>query len=105
MQLSLLYVKVIKGLVGSDVINYLELLLDKHFGPYCQLCHSAICEDRLLREGHAYSGQANWLSWQIMDVIVYSLQGFLSVMHEAVSNLTKKILIYILHGAESFLRS
>jgi hypothetical protein len=62
MQLPLLYVKVIKGLVGGDVINYLELLLDLHFGPYCQLLSSAICKDWLLMEGHANSGKENRLS-------------------------------------------
>jgi hypothetical protein len=56
MQLSLLYVKVIKGVVGSDVINYLEQLLYNQFGPYCQLFPSALCKDRLLMEGHANSG-------------------------------------------------
>jgi len=75
MQLPLLYVKVIKGLVGSDIINYLELLLDMHFGPYCQLFPSAICKDWLLMEGHANSGQENRLSWQIMDIMAYSLQN------------------------------
>lgn len=76
MQLSLLYVKVIKGIVGSDVINYLEQLLYNQFGPYCQLFPSAICKDRFLMEGHANSGQENQLSWQVMGIIAYSVLSF-----------------------------
>lgn len=75
MQLPLLYVKVIKGLVGSDVIHYLGLLLDMRFCPYCQLFPSAVCKDWLLMEGLANCGQENRLSWQIMDIIAYSLQS------------------------------
>jgi len=53
------------------VINYLELLLDMHIGPYCHLFPSVLCKDWLLIEGHANSGEENRLSWQIMDIIVY----------------------------------